>query len=106
MGNGRRTGLAIAGMGVLLAGPVLAAGPSHRPAAGRHEAELCVTVAAAAPNCGPAQLDLRRDGSARVRVDDLTYTLKPHAGQAEVVLMHGSVEIDDYGSIRLGWEAL
>jgi hypothetical protein len=87
---------------VLAAGPALAAGSSQRPAPGRHDAELCVTIAAAAPNCGPAQLDLRRDGSARVRVDDLTYTLKPHAGQAEVVLMHGSVEIDDFG-VRYAW---
>ncbi|HEY4067403.1 MAG TPA: hypothetical protein VGM74_10940 [Burkholderiaceae bacterium] len=100
-GLGRRTGLAFAGL-ILAAGPVLAAERVQRPAPGRHDAELCVTVGAAAPNCGPAQLDLRRDGSARVRVDDLTYTLKPHAGQAEVVLMHGSVEIDDFG-VRYLW---
>jgi len=67
-----------------------------RPAIGRHAAELCVTTASAAPSCGPAQVDLRRDGSARVRIDDLVYRLQLHSSQVEVVLMHGAVQIDDF----------
>jgi hypothetical protein len=98
----RRAGFAGAALALAFAAaPALAAGVA-RPATGWHDAELCVTVAAAAPNCGPAQLELRRDGSARFRVDDLVYNLKPHQGQAEVVLMHGSVEIDDFG-VRYAW---
>lgn len=67
-----------------------------RPAAGRHVAQLCVTTAVAAPSCGPAQVDLRRDGSARVRVDDVVYRLQLHSSQVEVVLMHGAMQIDEF----------
>ena len=55
-----------------------------------------MTTGSAAPSCGPAQVDLRRDGSARVRIDDLVYRLQLHSSQVEVVLMHGAVQIDDF----------
>jgi hypothetical protein len=67
-----------------------------RPAVGRHAAQLCVTTAAATPSCGPAQVDLRRDGSARVRVDDVVYRLQLHSSQVDVVLMHGAMQIDEF----------
>ena len=67
-----------------------------RPAAGRHAAVLCVATSDAAPNCGPAQVELRRDGSARVRVDDITYHLQLHSSEVEVVLMHGAMQIDEF----------
>jgi len=67
-----------------------------RPSIGRHAAQLCVATAAAAPSCGPAQVDLRRDGSARVRIDDVVYQLQLHSSQVEVVLMHGAMQIDEF----------
>ena len=67
-----------------------------RPAAGQHAAELCVATSNAAPSCGPAQVELRRDGSARVRIDDITYHLQLHSSQVEVVLMHGAMQIDEF----------
>lgn len=73
-----------------------AAVSSGRPAVGRHSGELCVATAAAAPNCGAAQIELRRDGSARVRIDDVVYQLQLHSSQVEVVLMHGTVQIDEF----------
>lgn len=78
----------------LAAGAASAAAPSGRPALGRHAAELCVASAAEPPNCGPAVFDLRRDGSARVRIDDLVYQLQLHSSQVDVVLMHGAVQVD------------
>ena len=98
----RNVGVALVGLVCWAGQSALAADSAQRPAPGRHAAELCVTTADATPNCGPAQLDLQRDGSARVRVDDLTYTLTPRPGLAEVVLMHGKVEIDDFG-VRYAW---
>lgn len=79
------------------ASAVSAAVSEGRPVVGRHAGELCVANAAAAePRCGPAQLELRRDGSARVRVDDVVYRLQLHSSQVEVVLMHGFVQIDEF----------
>jgi hypothetical protein len=80
----------------LAAGGAAAAVPQGRPAVGRHEAELCVATTEGAPSCGPAQVDLRRDGSARVRVDDIVYQLQLHSSQVEVVLMHGAMQIDEF----------
>lgn len=59
-------------------------------------AELCVTISTAERSCGPAQVDLGNDGSARVRVDDFVYRLKLNSSQVEVVLMHGAMQIDEF----------
>jgi len=67
-----------------------------RPAVGRHTATLCVATSAAEPSCGPAQVDLRRNGSARVQVDDVVYRLQLHSSQVEVVLMHGAMQVDEF----------
>lgn len=77
-------------------GGVWAAVADGRPALGRHAAELCVATTPAGPSCGPAQVDLQRGGSARVRIDDLVYHLKLHSSQVEVVLMHGAVQVDEF----------
>jgi hypothetical protein len=84
--------LSLAAQG-LWAGP---AEPGSRPEAGRHAAELCVATTAAPPNCGPAQADLRGDGSLRVRIDDIVYRLRIHSSQVDVVLMHGAVQVDEF----------
>ena len=80
----------------LAAGSASAAVSEGRPVVGRHAGELCVATASAAPSCGPAQVDLRRDGSARVRIDDLVYRLQLHSSQVEVVLMHGAMQVDEF----------
>lgn len=84
------------------AGPASAAVAAGRPAAGRHAGELCVATGTAEPSCGPAQVDLRRDGSARVRIDDLVYHLQLHSSQVEVVLMHGAMQVDEF-TVPYAW---
>jgi hypothetical protein len=82
-----------------LAALPLAAAPSPagaRPSAGRHAAELCVTTPTAPPSCGPAQADLRGDGTLRLRIDDVVYSLRLRSSQADLVLMHGAVQIDEF----------
>ncbi|MEP6875973.1 MAG: hypothetical protein ABI887_16565, partial [Burkholderiales bacterium] len=79
-------------LAALAAGGASAAVADGRPTLGRHAAELCVANASAVPSCGPAQVELRRDGSARVRIDDLVYRLQLNSSQVEVVLMHGAVQ--------------
>jgi hypothetical protein len=78
------------------------ASAASRLAFGRHEVELCVATTPAAPNCGPAQADLRRDGTMSVRVDDIVYHLTLHSSQLDVLLMHNKVQIDDF-TARYEW---
>ena len=73
-----------------------AAAPATRPDVGRYAVELCVATSAAPPACGPAQVDVRSDGSLRLRIDDIQYRLQLHSSQVDVVLMHGSMQIDDF----------
>lgn len=80
---------------VLAAGGSTAA-PLARPDAGRHEAQLCVATLPKAPSCGPAQVDVRSDGSLRLRIDDIVYTMRLHSSQVEVVVMHHVVQIDGF----------
>ena len=85
--------IALALLGIAVAPAALAA-----PAAGRYAAELCVTDAAAARNCGPAALQLRR-GAARVQVSDIVYRLKLHErGRADVVMTQGAMQLDEFSS--------
>ena len=98
MGPAARARVAI-GLLIGLAAQQLAAAPAAtaaRPPPGRYAAELCVTTIPTPPNCGPAQVDLRRGGAVRVRVDDLEYHLKLHRSRIELMLMHGAVEVDDF----------
>ncbi|HWH82928.1 MAG TPA: hypothetical protein VNU71_11915 [Burkholderiaceae bacterium] len=84
--------------GAMLAGAAFAAGaaPEPPPLPGRHTAQLCVATSAAPPSCGPAQADLRADGSLRVRVDDVVYNLQLRAKAVEIVVMHNVVQIDEF----------
>jgi hypothetical protein len=85
----------IAALLVVAAGG-LAAAPLARPEAGRHAAELCVATLPKPASCGPAQVDLRGDGSLRMRIDDIVYDLKLHSSQVDVVVMHHVVQIDAF----------
>ena len=72
------------------------AAPMVAPQLGRYTAPLCVATSAAPPSCGPAQVDLRDNGTASVRVDDVVYHLKLHGDQVEVVVTHNLVQIDEF----------
>jgi hypothetical protein len=74
--------------------PVLAA---PAPAAGHYDAQLCVaTTTSAGPSCGPAEVELRANGEARVRVADIVYRLQLNSSQVEVVLMQGTMQLDEF----------
>ena len=73
------------------AAPVLAA-----PAAGWYDAQLCVATTPAVPSCGPAEVELRANGEARVRVADIVYRLQLNSSQVEVVLMQGTMQLDEF----------
>jgi len=75
------------------AAPVLAA---PAPAAGHYDAQLCVATTPAGPSCGPAEVELRANGEARVRVADIVYRLLLRSRQVEVVLMQGTMQLDEF----------
>lgn len=66
------------------------------PAAGQYEAQLCVATTPAGPSCGPAEVELRANGEARVRVADIVYRLQLNSSQVEVVLMQGTMQLDEF----------
>jgi len=76
--------------------PGLAPHAVAAPAAGHYEATLCVAVAQKPPQCGPA--DVRWDGSgyASVRINDLDYRLWLAPGKLIVILMHGSMQVQEF----------
>ena len=72
------------------------------PAAGRYDAELCVATSAVPPSCGPAQIELQADGKMlRVRLSDFEYRLQLNSSQVDVVLMHGTMQVDEFFGV---WE--
>jgi hypothetical protein len=69
------------------------------PAPGRYDARLCVQSladAAKPADCGPVDLLVQRGNRAQLRVADLVYRLQWHSSQVDVVLMHGSMQIDGF----------
>jgi hypothetical protein len=67
------------------------------PAPGRYEARLCTArLDGAAPDCGPAEAELHRGGRMRVQVSDIVYRLELRSSQVDVVLMHGTMQIDEF----------
>jgi hypothetical protein len=88
-------------LGRILAGSMAVAAAASwaaadaRPAAGRHAVEFCVSTAAAAPSCGPAQADVRGNGAIDVRIDDIVYHLKLHSSQVDIIVMHNATQIDE-----------
>jgi hypothetical protein len=74
------------------------AAPDGPPGPGRHPVRLCVQLldAAGEPNCGPAEASVRPGNRLRVQVSDIVYRLELHSSQVDVVLMHGSMQIDGF----------
>jgi hypothetical protein len=75
--------------------PGLLAAAHAAPAAGRYEARLCVATTSA-PDCGPASVELRGNGLAKVRISDMLYALTLKSSQVDVVLKHGAMQIDAF----------
>ena len=78
-----------------------AAAPAPAPA-GRYEAQFCVSTTAGNPGCGPADVELRASGHASVRIADIVYRLKLNSSQVEVVLMQGSMQLDEF-TVPYAW---
>ena len=66
------------------------------PAPGRYDATLCVSSAALASSCGPAEVDVRASGAVWVQVSDIVYRLRISPGQAIVVVTQGTMQIDEF----------
>lgn len=66
------------------------------PSLGRYEGRWCVSVGEAAPDCGPAQVDVLRQRRLNVRIADIVYQLQLNSSQVDVVLMHGTMQIDGF----------
>jgi len=79
----------------LLAG-VAGAAHADAPAPGRYAAQLCVAVGEAPPDCGPARVDVIGARKLAVRIADLAYHLELASSQVDVVLMHGTMQIDGF----------
>jgi hypothetical protein len=75
---------------------VVGAFAAPAPAPGRYDAQLCVATGPAGPSCGPAELELRTNGEANVRVADIVYRLQLNSSQVEVVLMQGTMQLDEF----------
>lgn len=73
-----------------------AAARADEPAAGRYDGRFCVSVGDAAADCGPAQVDVLRKRRLNVRISDIVYQLTLNSSQVDVVLMHGSMQIDGF----------
>lgn len=73
-----------------------AAAQADMPAPGRYDGRFCVSVAAAAADCGPAQVDVLRNRRLNVRISDIVYRLTLNSSQVDVVLMHGTMQIDGF----------
>ena len=76
----------------------LATPPAHadEPELGRYDGQFCVTVGDAAADCGPALVDVLRERRLNVRISDIVYRLKLNSSQVDVVLMHGTMQIDGF----------
>jgi hypothetical protein len=87
----------------LAAAALVTTAAAAMPAPGRYEAQFCVAMSAQAPSCGPVQVDLGANGSALVRSADIVYVLKLHPKQLELVLMQGTMQLDEF-TVPYRWE--
>jgi hypothetical protein len=69
---------------------------SQPPATGRYGARLCVQLGTAQPSCGPVDAQVLPGSRVLVRISDIVYQLKLRSSQAEVVMMHGAMQIDEF----------
>lgn len=83
----------LVGLALAACGAAVRAEP---PAPGRYDGRLCVTVGDAPADCGPAQVDVRNERRLTVRLADLAYQLQLSTSQVDVVLMHGTMQIDGF----------
>ena len=82
-----------------LAGCAVVAGA---PTDGHYDGELCVATGRNPPSCGPADVKMSK-GFAQVQVSDIVYRLSMKAGKLDMVLMHGTLQIDGF-SAPFTWE--
>ena len=75
---------------------VLAATAVAAPAPGRYDATLCVSSAALAASCGPAEVDVRSSGVVWVQVSDIVYRLRISPAQSVAVVTQGTMQIDEF----------
>jgi hypothetical protein len=88
-----RSVLALAACAVLAAcGTVVGA-----PADGHYDGELCVATNANPQSCGPADVRMA-NGLAQVQVADIVYRLALKNGRVDLVLMHGTMQIDEFNA--------
>ena len=66
------------------------------PAVGRYDGRWCVSVGDAAADCGPVQVEVLRQRRLNVRIADIVYQLRLNSSQVDVVLMHGTMQIDGF----------
>lgn len=72
------------------------AAQADAPPLGRYDGRLCVSVAEATAECGPVQVDVLRNRRLNVRISDIVYQLTLNTSQVDVVLMHGTMQIDGF----------
>ena len=77
---------------------VASAAADGPPMPGRYAARLCVQLldAAGDPNCGPAEALVQPGNRLRVQVSDIVYRFELRSSQVDVVLMHGSMQVDRF----------
>lgn len=80
------------------------------PAPGHYDAQLCVTLNANAPTCGPMDAHVAPDGTLTLRWDDIRYVLSFEQGLLVGITLHGSMQIAEFlssyrwagGTLRFG----
>jgi hypothetical protein len=73
------------------------------PASGRYDGRLCVATGTADPECGPAAITVRGRRELQVQIADIVYRLRLHSSQLDLVLMHGTMQIDGF-TANYEWE--
>ena len=75
------------------AAPVLA---TAAPPSGVYDAQLCVAVGAAAPQCGPVVVEMGPGNFVWIQIEDVVYRLQTAEDQIGVTLFHGTMQIDGF----------
>jgi TRAP-type mannitol/chloroaromatic compound transport system substrate-binding protein len=88
--------LAAMGRRAVWAAGILATSAVAAPAPGRYDATLCVSSAALAASCGPAEVDVRSSGAVWVQVSDIVYRLRISTAPSVVVVTQGTMQIDEF----------
>jgi hypothetical protein len=68
------------------------------PAPGPYDAQMCVTLAANAPTCGPMAARVDPDGTLTLRFDDIRYVLSFEQGVLVGITLHGGMQIAEFVS--------